>query len=411
MACPRCAHFGAVIMHLCVALLACMLSALFIGAPAGTKADGEVECYGIVQDWLSRIAKSSRKQGKANATQPYYFLHIPRTGGRTLGSCLIKPATVGKERKPCRTYEGRATERAQQDSCAFLASHEGYEVAAQLGLPKEQVMTQLRDPVERVLSAYSFAHEVAARLNASDDGGEHSQAAQKRHHGTADGNARRRPKTRRVWPWNYLVHFAERHWPQEERHRLPMSPGEFAASHEVAELLHNGQVFQLLGIANNSMLGQDEGLRGRAQEVRECAKRHDGVMGRLVRAAKRHLEERIGLVMVADEMEESAAMIALHLGVSGADEVGKNGQNLRERWLACQYNETERNQARRRRAGQRAELPSKLSASESDREVIQGLNWADSELHKHAKRLHERKRNALMADDRSGQNKKGKLSL
>ena len=47
-------------------------------------------------------------------------------------------------------------------SCKMLSSHDDFSVVQQLP-PGTAVVTQLRDPVERFLSAYEFAIEVGGR--------------------------------------------------------------------------------------------------------------------------------------------------------------------------------------------------------------------------------------------------------
>ena len=74
-------------------------------------------------------------------------------------------------------------------NCYLLSSHDDYSVVAML--PEDvAVLTHIRNPVDRFLSAYEFAVEVAARIKKKP------------------ANFRKNPSriaTEDVWPWSYLV--------------------------------------------------------------------------------------------------------------------------------------------------------------------------------------------------------------
>ena len=125
-----------------------------------------------------------------NPDQMLYFLHIPRTAGRTYGVCFLKQASA-PSRRCAKSYDVLRLNQSVPN-CGLLSSHDDYSVLQYL--PKEAaIATQLRDPVDRVLSMYEFAIEVAARYLNPD--------APQRDPGKMD--------TRKVWPWSILTPFMQ----------------------------------------------------------------------------------------------------------------------------------------------------------------------------------------------------------
>jgi len=218
-----------------------------------------------------------------------YFLHVPRTAGRTFQSCFLKSGTPPERRCP-KAYDHLRIDVSVPD-CFLLSSHDDFSVVAML--PENvAVLTHLRDPVDRFLSAYEFAVEVAARVKKRN----------------TNSNIRKNPNriaTEDVWPWSYLVPFfindeldkADKKWSvphpdsgnwikvqhpdgdvyyynkvqgrsvwnltANERHYLlpPLDPydnplvlplADFVKHPIAKDLLHNGQIFQVLGITNYS---------------------------------------------------------------------------------------------------------------------------------------------------------------
>ncbi len=130
------------------------------------------------------------KNGHAEITaeRMLYFLHIPRTAGRTYGACFLKQAWA-PSRRCAKSYDVLRLNSSVPD-CGLLSSHDDYSVVQYL--PEDAaIATQLRDPVDRVFSTYEFAVEVAAR-------------------GLAPHAPDKDPSkidTQNVWPWSLLVPF------------------------------------------------------------------------------------------------------------------------------------------------------------------------------------------------------------
>ncbi|KAK9823003.1 hypothetical protein WJX81_005071 [Elliptochloris bilobata] len=236
-----------------------------------------------------------------------FFLHIPRTAGRTYHACFLK---VGRppSRRCEKSYDMlRLNESAP--GCGLLGSHDDFSITE--SLPADTaVITQLRSPVERVLSAYEFALEVAVRGV--------------RLPGRKPPNPRK-VSTREVWPWSLLVPWLEDDLrARAAAHPLPpgtAAPGanpydspevamplaEFLEAPLVHETLHNGAALQVLGLTNYSRWVD-------AAALRRCAAADAGAAERLQALA---LERLRGLAHVGltERLPESVASLAASLGL------------------------------------------------------------------------------------------------
>ncbi|EFJ42585.1 hypothetical protein VOLCADRAFT_121526 [Volvox carteri f. nagariensis] len=299
-------------------------------------------------------------------TNLVYFLHVPRTAGRTFQSCLLRMGVHPALRCP-KAYDHLRITNMSQPNCYLLSSHDDFSVVSMLP-PDVAVITQLRDPVDRFLSAYEFAVEVASRTL-------------------------RRPKnfrkrvgriaTEDVWPWSYLVPFFAEDlkakvpaaqakvlppggvWAEMEDgdrryffnkatnetrdalteaeaaqgmlplldpydNELVLSLKDFANHPIASELLHNGASFQVLGITNYSHWGDAGGFRA-------CLLRYEHLRDRLLEVAKKRVQ-RFTHVGTTDRLYESAASALVSLGFtvdspaySGGDEdvAGRGGTRRR----------------------------------------------------------------------------------
>lgn len=151
-----------------------------------TLAASETDCRALLQDYYKA---NSMEAAPYTGNNMLYFLHIPRTAGRTFYSCLLRIGTPGRRRCP-KAYDHLRI-NTELPQCYLLSSHDDFSVVEQLP-PDTAVISQLRDPVQRVLSAYEFAIEVAAR--------------QLRRSKTYS-KPQNRVVTDDVWPWSYLIPF------------------------------------------------------------------------------------------------------------------------------------------------------------------------------------------------------------
>lgn len=118
-------------------------------------------------------------------TAMLYFLHIPRTAGRTYGACFLKQAWA-PSRRCAKSYDVLRL-NTSIPNCGLLSSHDDFSVSQYLPA-QAAIATQLRDPVQRVLSTYEFAIEVAARSLAGPPQSDPTKVS-----------------TQDVWPWSLLV--------------------------------------------------------------------------------------------------------------------------------------------------------------------------------------------------------------
>lgn len=172
------------------ALLAMIVGLSLLGLP-GMNADGaasDLACPHLFDEYLQQHGREPLPYTDPE-TQMVYFLHVPRTAGRTLHSCLLKPGMPPQKR--CAKAYDHLRINMSVPNCYLLSSHDDYSVVSMLP-HNVAVLTQLRDPVDRFLSAYEFAVEVATRAV------------------VRPANFKKRPDkiaTDDVWPWSYLIPF------------------------------------------------------------------------------------------------------------------------------------------------------------------------------------------------------------
>jgi hypothetical protein len=255
-----------------------------------------------------------------------FFLHMPRTAGRTVNFCLLVQGTEPRWRCP-RAYAGvglgdaaaggppaaaadaaggdpaasaAANAAAAHRRCHLLSSHDDFSLVQAL-LSSEAgpgggvaAVTQLRDPVERLLSSYEWATLHA--LNLAKLSREEEQQLDR----LGEEQGRLDTFVTRVWPWSELVPVLvedvrrrrrrrrEEQGKEEEegagasasaaasnsssgaisRSRNPydspdvsMPLAEFVRLPIARDLLFEGQAMQLLGLTANSRWPHAESLR------------------------------------------------------------------------------------------------------------------------------------------------------
>ncbi|PNW88282.1 hypothetical protein CHLRE_01g022600v5 [Chlamydomonas reinhardtii] len=340
------------------------LTAALAAACAAMVRGATDECQALTDHYLEKHHKEAEPYTGSNML---YFLHVPRTAGRTFHSCLLKIGTHPARRCP-KAYDHLRLTNMTAPACYLLSSHDDFSVVSMLP-PDVAVINQLRDPLDRFLSAYEFAIEVAAR-------------------------SLKRPKnfrkkvgriaTEDVWPWSYLIPFfaedmrpkvaAAQAVPQPEGGRwieveqdgerwfhnkalnvsrwnltdeeaglnggvlplldpydneLVMSLREFAQHPIATELLHNGAAFQVLGITNYSHWGD-------AGTFRACLSAHPPLSAQLLEVAKSRVR-RFTHVGTTDRLFDSAASALVSMGLSihspaysgGDDDVAGRGGTRR----------------------------------------------------------------------------------
>jgi hypothetical protein len=279
-------------------------------------------CASLVADWVA--ASDARAAARAAAPKPNltFFLHVPRTAGRTLFFCGLKPAFPPSQRCE-RAYDHVRTD-THAPACGLLSSHDDFRLVESFPGGGAVLITQLRDPVDRLLSAYEFAVEVAARGVGQRDR-KLARLAE-----VEAGRARPRVETTQVWPWDVLVPMLARDMdarlaavggtaPRASAYNcsLIMPLHVFAAHPVVVQLLHNGATFQLLGLTNNSGSvppGAGGADAPTAAALRACAARRGAAADALAAAAQRRLETEVDVVLLKERLHDSIALMAAALG-------------------------------------------------------------------------------------------------
>jgi len=315
------------------------------GTSAATKANEgeferrarESECERASRDWVreqreKRQARVARRRavGNANAARDdfLFFLHVPRTAGRSYHFCFLKPAF--ERSKQCGNMYNGLDFDPNAPECEFLATHDDFSLVERFE-SQPRVVTMLRSPYDRVLSSYEFAIEVAAR--AFDQPPQKPPAIK----------APARVQTRDVFPWGHLVRHVDAQL-QSYLDKVKRNPKEMVTISDVydndlytpfehwAELdfvhedVHNGQFFQLLGLTNIT----DAHVEPNARKLRQCALwRGTEASNLLIEYAKERLEKEIDSLALHERLDDSLRLSAreLDLPLNAPAHVADNGSN------------------------------------------------------------------------------------
>lgn len=147
------------------------------------------ECQSAMQRWIDEQRQIFPDDRPSDPHKLLYFLHVPRTAGRTTHNCFMMPATP-PSRRCAKSYDGLKYDISMPD-CGLISSHDDFSAMHQL--PKSAaVFTSIRNPITRFLSAYEFSVELGARDAIR---GKPMQAGD---------NKAGKVNTKEVWPWSYL---------------------------------------------------------------------------------------------------------------------------------------------------------------------------------------------------------------
>ena len=268
-------------------------------------------CDELATAWIDAQRRAHERRARvrddvARRRRFLYFLHIPRTAGRSFHWCFLKPSF--KDRELCgNQYTGLRID-PREPKCEFLATHDDYSLIERF-TEQPRVVTMLRKPSARALSSYEFSIEVAARS-----------------FGKEPVNTTR-VQTRDVWPWSVLTRFMDdelRSYDDavnaDARNKISISnvyenalytPFEdWAEMKMVHDDIHNGQFFQLLGLTNNT----DDAVEPRAAELRECALwRGTKASKMMMDYAKERLEHEVDVLALHERLDESIELAARQL--------------------------------------------------------------------------------------------------
>ena len=323
----------------------------------GSGQEEEISCAKRVEEFskkYERIAVSPRGDNVHGQSPFVFFLHVPRTAGKTYSTCFLNASL--RPSKRCMPGYDRLRYPQSPEKCEYYVSHDDLSFLDNLPADVKDnviVVTQLRDPVQRVISAYEFGIEVAGRkINTPD-----SKIESMKQNMTS-------VNTYNVWPWKYIVPFAREHIRDRldaivEEHgevlpfethvdpatnktyyfdrkkntttwsmpapnatlnaydnELTMPLHEWIETPEIEDLIHNGHTLQVLGISNTSFWSE-------APSLRRCFFKDEESRKELLDMAKKKLSHmrHVGL---QDTLEESVASLAASLQRKMNDSVYKS---------------------------------------------------------------------------------------
>ncbi|KAK7257701.1 hypothetical protein RIF29_31864 [Crotalaria pallida] len=288
------------------------------------------QCERVVKDWAESSLDKEIREDKHTLRDLLYFLHVPRTGGRTYFHCFLKKLYPSNLECP-RSYDKLRFDPSKP-KCRLLVTHDDYSMTSKLPRERTSVVTILRDPIDRVFSAYEFSIEVAARFLVHPNLTSALKMS-KRMRSKAKGIS-----TLDIWPWKHLVPwmredlFARRdarygrglHIKESsdsynmEEFTMPLQ--EFI-NHPVArDIINNGATFQVAGLTNNSYIAE-------AHEVRHCVQKYK-ILGKYVlQVAKKRLDDML-YVGLTEEHRESATMFANVVGAQVISQLNAPNGNL-----------------------------------------------------------------------------------
>ncbi|XP_066375594.1 protein-tyrosine sulfotransferase-like isoform X2 [Miscanthus floridulus] len=302
--------------------------------PLVSSDDGYKHCEGIVRGWADSSTGREKDGDKLSLKDLLFFLHIPRTGGRTYFHCFLKKLYTNAQECP-RSYDKLRFDPSHPD-CKLVVSHDDYSLTSKLPRERTSVVTILRNPVDRVFSTYEFSVEVAARFLV------HPNLTSAKLMTTRVLRKSRAVSTLDIWPWKYLVPwmredlFARRYARGIDQVHSSKKVKAYAYDVEdmvmplhqyindpvAHEIIHNGATFQITGLSNNSYFDG-------AHDVRHCVRKHPD-LGRIVlEVAKNRLDQML-YVGLTEVHEESASLFAHMVGAQVFSQSGTLNLDLKE---------------------------------------------------------------------------------
>ncbi|VAI82554.1 unnamed protein product [Triticum turgidum subsp. durum] len=308
-------------LGLALALLLAMSATVL---PLASSADDYARCEGAVKGWADSVGEGDNGGDKLNLKDLLFFLHIPRTGGRTYFHCFLKKLYTNAQECP-RSYDKLRFDPSHPD-CTLVVSHDDYSLTSKLPRERTSVVTILRNPVDRVFSTYEFSVEVAARFLV------HPNLTSAKTMTSRVLTKSRAVSTLDIWPWKYLVPwmredlFARRDArgndsvPSSKKinaydvEDMVMPLHQYINDPVAHEIIHNGATFQITGLTNNSYFNG-------AHEVRHCVRKHPD-LGRFVLQVAKNRLDRMLYVGLTEDHEESARLFAHMVGAQVLSQSG-----------------------------------------------------------------------------------------
>lgn len=284
-------------------LLLLLIASVSLRANASSVVNDFQHCENVVTKWATSQLNQESKEDKHTLRDLLFFLHIPRTGGRTYFHCFLKKLYLSQFECP-RSYD-KLRFNPRKENCRLLVTHDDYSMMTKLPEEKTSVVTILRDPVHRVFSAYEFSIEVAARFLVHPNLTSATQLA---------GRLRKKTNgvsTLDIWPWKYLVpwmredlfarrdarlHKNQNHVKSDNSYNMEnvaMPLHQYINDPMALDIVHNGATFQVAGLTNNSYVPE-------SHEVRGCVQKHHSLGKLVLDVAKRRLDHMLYVGLTED---------------------------------------------------------------------------------------------------------------
>ncbi|KAL4858064.1 Protein-tyrosine sulfotransferase [Chlorella vulgaris] len=299
------------------------------------------ECTHLVREYMQE--HTADFDAPHDVDKMLFFLHVPRTAGKTYANCFLRTALPPSKR--CAKSYDVLRLNASLPGCQALVSHDDFSIS-QFFPPAAATITQLRRPVERLISSYEFAVDVAAKGVLRLE--------------TPRKNPKRRADfvgTLEVWPWSILIPWFKRdmaarmeklrlgairdptawrnytspknrtyYWNEAKNssvwtlpeadpvlnpynNSLVMPLHEFIEHPIAAELLHNGGTLQVLGLTNYSYWPRQ------AQALRHCVTANSVAREMLLTLATKRLKH-MAHVGITERLEESVLSLAADMALN-----------------------------------------------------------------------------------------------
>ncbi|XP_042414091.1 protein-tyrosine sulfotransferase-like [Zingiber officinale] len=302
---PRCK----VMSHIFICGLLIFIYLVSTLLTVSSSGDDYLHCESIMRNWVDSSMETEVHTDELILKDLLFFLHVPRTGGRTYFHCLLRKLYTSPQKCPL-SYDKLRLDPSKPN-CRLMVSHDDYSLISKLPKHKTSVVTILRHPIDRVFSTYESSVELAAEFLV--------------HPNLTSTTQMFRRIVLDIWPWKYLVPwmrqdlFVRRHARELGRLRkieetnnpydmeeMVMPLQEFINDPIAHEIIHNGATFQVAGLTNNSYLEE-------LHDVRNCLRKHPEFGHYVLEVAKHRLDHML-YVGLTEEHKKSANMFAELVG-------------------------------------------------------------------------------------------------
>ncbi|CAA0812007.1 Protein-tyrosine sulfotransferase [Striga hermonthica] len=302
-------------IHLTSGLILVLLLSVSVKLKASEEDGGYKKCEREVKKWSLSSTDSEVKDDNHALRDLLFFLHVPRTGGRTYFHCFLRKLYPSQE---CPRSYDKLRMDPRKPNCRLLSTHDDYSMMSKLPKEKTSVVTILRNPVDRVFSTYEFSVEVAARFLIHPNLTSVARMDKRiRHKKSSVG-------TLDIWPWKYLVpwmredlfarrdtrnlrgqtHLVTNNSYDMEDMVMPLH--EYIKDPIARDIVHNGATFQITGLTNNSYFPE-------AHKVRHCVLKHPNLGKYVLEVAKGRLDKML-YIGLTENHKESASLFANIVG-------------------------------------------------------------------------------------------------